>query len=163
MKISLDIELKDIPGQLVRALEPISELGGNIISVMHHHEKKTPLGNIPVQVVFEMDERNVDALVERLRERGVNVLRVGKERLKASKRVILIGHIVHSDIRDIIDSIDRTGFAEVVELSLEMPAIEKKSSASLKISAVSDEKLEDAMRILAEKLREKGIILISPI
>jgi len=96
MKISLDIELKDIPGQLVRALEPISELGGNIISVMHHHEKKTPLGNIPVQVVFEMDERNVDALVERLRERGVNVLRVGKERLKASKRVILIGHIVHS-------------------------------------------------------------------
>jgi len=44
-----------------------------------------------------------------------------------------------------------------------MPAIEKKSSASLKISAVSDEKLEEAMRILAEKLREKGIILISPI
>ena len=163
MKISLDIELKDIPGQLVHALKPISELGGNIISVLHHHNRKTPLGNIPVQVVFEIDERNVETLVQRLKRRGVSVLRVGRERLRSSKIVILIGHIVHSDIRDLIDSIDSTGFAEVVKLSLEMPAIDMKSSASLTISAVNEDKLNEAMEILRDVARKKGIMMISPI
>ncbi|MFH1323522.1 MAG: amino acid-binding protein, partial [Methanobacteriota archaeon] len=33
MIVSMTLELKDIPGQLVLALAPISELHGNIMSV----------------------------------------------------------------------------------------------------------------------------------
>ncbi|RLG36869.1 amino acid-binding protein, partial [Methanosarcinales archaeon] len=69
----------------------------------------------------------------------------------------------HSDIRDLIDSIDSTGFAEVVKLSLEMPAIDMKSSASLTISAVNEDKLNEAMEILGDVARKKGIMMISPI
>jgi len=163
MKIAMDIELQDIPGQLVLALEPVSDLGGNILSVLHERDKKTPSGRIPVELVFEMDEKKLDRLVERLKERGVKVVRIGKERLKESMVVLLIGHIVHSDVRDTIDCIDRTGFTEVVGLSLSMPSVAQKSSASLTLSAIGKKELKEALHILERTVNKKGIVVISPI
>jgi ACT domain-containing protein len=163
MKISMDIELKDIPGQLVLALKPVSDFGGNILSVLHQRDKKTPSGRIPVQLALEIEERRLDRLVEGLKERGVNVVRIGKERLKESMVVLLIGHIVHSDIRKMIDSIDSTGFAEVVELSLSMPGVDKKSSASVTLSAIGTEELKEALNILERTVNKKGIMVISSI
>ena len=163
MKISMDIELKDIPGQLVLALKPVSDFGGNILSVLHQRDKKTPSGRIPVQLVIDVEEKKLDRLVEQLKESGVNVVQIGKERLKESMVVLLIGHIVHSDIRGTINSIDSTGFAEVVELSISMPGVEKMSSASVTLSAIGKEELRDALSILEETGRKKGIQVISSI
>ena len=163
MKISMDIELKDIPGQLVRALKPVSDFGGNLLSVLHQRDKKTPSGRIPVQLVFEIEERRLDRLVEMLKESGVNVVRIGKERLKESMVVLLIGHIVHTDIRETIDSIDSTGFAEVVALSLSMPGVDNKSSASVTLSAIGKEELKEALNILERTANKKGIMVISSI
>ncbi len=159
----MDIELKDIPGQLVLALKPVSDLGGNILSVLHQRDKKTPSGRIPVQLVFEIEERRLDRLIARLKEGGVKVVRIGKERLKESMVVLLIGHIVHTDIRETIDSIDNTGFAEVVELSLSMPGVDKKSSASVTLSAIGKEELKEALNILERTVNKKGIMVISSI
>ena len=163
MKISMGIELKDVPGQLVHALKPVSDFGGNILSVLHQRDKKTPSGRIPVQLVIEMGERGLDRLVERLNESGVNVVRIGKERLKESMVVLLIGHIVHTDISGTIDTIDRTGFAEVVELTLSMPGVDEKSSASVTLSAIGKEELEEAFQILTSTVTKKGIMVISAI
>lgn len=163
MIISMTLELKDIPGQLVLALEPISELQGNIMSVVHQHEEKTPRGTIPVQVMFEIEQSRLDELTERLEKSGVRVARVGEERLRASVSVVLIGHIVHSDMGDTIDKIDSTGFAEVVDLSLSMPGIEKPSSAYLVINAVSNRELDKALDILRDVASRKELLLIEPI
>ncbi|MHC1585359.1 MAG: amino acid-binding protein, partial [Candidatus Syntropharchaeia archaeon] len=151
MKVSMDIELKDIPGQLVSALRPISDFGGNISSVIHHREKMTPRQTIPVQVVFDIDEGKLSPLVEELKRKGITIVRIGKERLKDRISVILIGHIIHSDVREIIDVIDKTGFAEVVELSISMPEIDKKSSAFLTINALGEEEMKKAIKLLQEK------------
>ena len=161
MKISMDIELEDIPGQLVHALEPVSDFGGNILSVLHQRDKKTPSGRVPVQLVVEIEEKRLDKLVDGLKGRGMNVVRIGKERLKESMVVLLIGHIVHSDIRETIDSIDSTGFAEVVKLSLSMPGVDKKSSASVTLSAIGEDELNEALAILEEATNKKDIMVIS--
>jgi ACT domain-containing protein len=150
MIVSMTLELKDIPGQLVLALLPLSELHGNIMSVIHQHEEKTHRGTIPVQITFEIDQSLLNELIERLEKSGVGVARVGEERLRSSVSVILIGHIIHSDIGDTIDKIDSTGFAEVVDLSLSMPAIEKTSSAYLVINAVGEKELKNALEILRD-------------
>ncbi len=163
MKVSMSIELKDIPGQLVLALQPISDLGGNIRSVLHQRDKKTPSGRIPLQLVLEIEERSLEILVARLKERGVNVVKMGEERLKESMMVLLIGHIVHTDLRETIDSIDSTGFAEVVELSLSMPGVAMKSSASVTLSAIGKEELKEALAILEDTAEKKGIMLIPSI
>lgn len=163
MIVSMTLELKDIPGQLVLALAPISELHGNIMSVVHQHEEKTPRGTIPVQVTFEIDQGVLDELIEKLEKSGVGVARVGEERLRSSISVVLIGHIIHSDIGDTIDRIDSTGFAEVVDLSLSMPAIEKTSSAYLVINAEGENELKNALEILREVAIKKDLLMIEPI
>lgn len=163
MIVSMTLELKDIPGQLVLALSPISELHGNIMSVVHQHEEKTPRGTIPVQITFEIDQKILNKLIERLEESGVRVARVGEERLRSSVSVILIGHVIHSDIGDTIDTIDSTGFAEVVDLSLSMPAIEKTSSAYLVINAVGEKELKRAIEVLREVADKKDLLMIEPI
>jgi len=163
MIVSMTLELKDIPGQLVLALAPISELHGNIMSVVHQHEEKTPRGTIPVQVTFEIDQGVLDELIEKLEKSGVGVARVGEERLRSSISVVLIGHIIHSDIGDTIDRIDSTGFAEVVDLSLSMPAIERTSSAYLVINAEGENELKNALEILREVAIKKDLLMIEPI
>jgi len=48
--VSIVVELKDQPGQLLKVLEPISRYGGNIISILHQRDKMTPLKRIPVEI-----------------------------------------------------------------------------------------------------------------
>lgn len=163
MIISMTLELKDIPGQLVLALSPISEFHGNIMSVIHQHDEKTPRGTIPVQVTFEIENSILNRLIERLEKSGVRVARVGEKRLNSTISVVLIGHIVHSDMGDTIDKIDSTGFAEVVDMSLSMPAIEKTSSAYLVINAIGEKELIMGLDILREVAKKKDLLLIEPI
>ncbi|HID26938.1 MAG TPA: amino acid-binding protein, partial [Methanosarcinales archaeon] len=91
MRVSMDLELKDIPGQLILAIQPISEFKGNIVSVIHHREKKTPRGTVPVQIVFEIDSANLEKLNKKLKENGIIIARVGEERLIEKGSVVLIG------------------------------------------------------------------------
>jgi ACT domain-containing protein len=159
----MDLELKDIPGQLVLALKPVSEFKGNLISVVHHHEKKTPRGKIPVHLVFEIKSDHLDNIISLLEESGISVVSVDEKRYLEHGAVILIGHIVHTDIKDTIDKIDNTGYAEVVDLNLAMPRINRPSSASLKIDAVSKQHMSAAIELLKSIAKEKDLLVIEPI
>ncbi|MFC1786749.1 amino acid-binding protein [Halobacteriota archaeon] len=163
MRITTDLELKDTPGQLVLALQPISDFDGNIVSVVHHRDKKTPRGMIPVQVAFEIGGDKLNDLIDKLKKNGIIVARVGEERLRESRVVIIIGHIVHSDIRDTIDQIDATGYAEVVDLAMSMPGINQRSSARLVINATGKKESESAVDLLRGIACEKDLLLIEPI
>ncbi len=163
MRVSMDLELKDIPGQLVLALKPVSEYKGNLISVVHHHEKRTPRGKIPVQLLFEIRSEHLDNVIRALEESGICVVSVDEKRYFEHGAVILIGHIIHTDIKDTIDKIDKTGYAEVVDLNLSMPHINKPSSASLKIDAVSKQHMREAVELLKSIAREKDLLVIEPI
>jgi ACT domain-containing protein len=163
MIVSMDLELKDIPGQLVLALKPISDFGGNIRSVIHHRAKRTPRNTIPVQVTFEVDEDKLKSILYVLGSNGVTVARLGEQRMHENVLVILIGHVVRSDIRNTIDAIDRTGFAEVVDLDMSMPGIGEHSSASLRINATGKKELQAALKILEEIAKKKNLLLITPI
>lgn len=162
MRITMDLELKDIPGQLVNALAPISDSGGNIVSVVHHHEKRTPRGTIPIQVTFDISD-GLEELKYRLESRDIAIIRVNEAKLLEHRTVILVGHIIHSDIRDTIDQIDRTGYAEVVDLAMSMPGINLKSSARIGISAAGKEEAKKAMNLLKAISKNKDLLVIEPI
>lgn len=158
----MDLELKDIPGQLVNALVPISDSGGNIVSVVHHHEKRTLRGAIPIQVTFDISD-GLEELKRRLEEKDIRIIRVNEAKLQEHRTVILVGHIIHSDIRDTIDQIDKTGYAEIVDLAMSMPGIKLKSSARIGINAMGKEESRKAMSLLREIAREKDLLVIEPI
>ena len=86
MRLSMDLELQDVPGQLLLSLEPFKKYKGNIISVVHHRDRKTPRGTVPVQIVFEIDPSNIDNVKKQLQENGIVVVRAGEEIGRASCR-----------------------------------------------------------------------------
>jgi len=160
VQVSMKLEMKDTPGQLVRALKPISDTGGNIIAVIHQRESLTRAEVIDVQVVIELPEKRLEELVARMNEQGVTVQRIGTERLIHKKSLILIGHIMHTDLTDTVDHIDTTGYAEVSELELIMPAIAEPSSARMMIKATNAEAMNKALEILRQVARKKDILVI---
>lgn len=162
-RISMDLELKDIPGQLALALIPLAEFKGNLVGVFHHREKRSPRGRIPVNMAFEIDPDNLPPLLEKLARNDITVARVNEDRLIEQLSLILIGHIVHTDIKDTIDAIDQTGSAEVIDLSLSMPRINGESSAHMIISATGKKELEHARSLLLEIAKRKDLLVIEPI
>ncbi|EJG07145.1 MAG: amino acid-binding protein [Methanofollis liminatans] len=158
----MKIEVKDAPGQLVAALKPISEAGGNIIAVIHEWDPTLRPKTRIVQVVLDLPEDRIDGLVESLTSRGVSILRMGEERLLMKRSVIMIGHLMHTDLSDTVDQIDCTGFAEVVEIHMTMPGIAQRSSALLTVSATNAAHMETAMEILRAVAKKKDLLLVEP-
>jgi len=163
LQVSMKLEMKDAPGQLVAALKPISEIGGNIIAVIHQRDEKSVGDVLGVQIVLKIQESRLNTLIEQIKSQGVNVVRIGKERLLYTQTVIIIGHIMHTDLGDTVDRIDCTGYAEVTELNLVMPAINEPSSARIVIRAVNRENMDQAMDILRSVAREKKLLIIEPL
>ena len=162
--ISIVVELLDKPGQLLSSLEPISRGGGNILSIIHQRDKITPLKRVPVEISFSVgDEKDAKRIIEKLRERGIIVKSYNEIRLIATTSVMLIGHIVKTDLSDTISRIDSTGFAEVVDMELTMPEVNRPSTAMLTISATGRDKLDEAIDILREVCRKKNLLLVEPI
>jgi ACT domain-containing protein len=163
VQVSMKLELRDSPGQLVAALQPISDMGGNIKTVIHEHDHAVGRGILGVEVVIEIPPEMLEGLKARLNERGISILRLGEERMGYRQTVILIGHLVHTDLGDTIDQIDRTGFAEVTHISLSMPAVRERTSAQFTIKSLSSEHMRQALFILRDVARQKDFLLIEPL
>lgn len=159
----MDLELQDIPGQLLLALQPLKDNKANIISVVHHRERKTPRGTIPVRFVVEMDRSKIEIVKEQLKNSGVTVVRAGEDRFIEAVSVVLVGHVLDSDLGDTVKRIDSTGFAEVMDLSLTMPGVDEPSSAYLKIRATGKAEIQKALTILRDVGVEKKLLVIEPI
>lgn len=159
----MKLEMKDSPGQLVAALKPISDVGGNIIAVIHQREPGQDTDTLNVQIVLELPEGRLENLVALLRAQGVHIQRIGEERLLYKRTVIMIGHLMHTDLSDTVDQIDSTGFAEVCEISVSMPAVSERSSSRITIKALSRNEMESALAILRRVSQQKSLLLIEPL
>jgi ACT domain-containing protein len=159
----MKLEMKDSPGQLVAALQPISDVGGNIIAVIHQRDPDPDNDTLGVQIVLELPKGRLDTLVALLKEQDVHIQRIGEERLLFQRSVILIGHLMHTGFADTFDQIDSTGFAEMTELVMSMPAINERSSSRITIKAVSREDMEAALAILRRVSQQKSLLMIEPL
>jgi len=163
VQVSMKLEMKDSPGQLVAALKPISDVGGNIIAVIHHRDPDTSQHTLNVQIVLALPEGRLDKLIALLKEQDVHIQRIGKERLVYKRTVILIGHLMHTDLSDTVDHIDTTGFAEVCEMAMSMPAINERSTSRVTIKAINREDMDQALAILRLVAKQKSLLLIEPL
>ena len=137
------LELVDEPGELLRALEPIAEHGGNLLSIFHERGNVTPRGHIPVEVDLEATEAQFDAIVDALREAGVNVIQAGAERYSEELTVVLVGHLVETDLSDTLQQFQECGGVSVADVSLSAPSgTEAASSARLRLVASEGRALE---------------------
>ncbi|MDY0267116.1 MAG: amino acid-binding protein [Methanimicrococcus sp.] len=167
MKVTMDIELKDEPGQLILALEPVSRNNANLISVFHYHKtnSNTKKGGEKLQVQLVLDAKGpvIEKIKEDMEKTGIRILRIGEEKYGETLTILMIGHVVNTDIRDTISRIDETRIAEVISMSLSMPEIDKPTSAAVTINAIGKEEMKKTIALLKEITKEKNIQLILPI
>ncbi len=154
------MELEDVPGQLLKALEPISRFGGNIQSIMHQRERKTPLGRIPVMLIFEVGDRaRLNRILAALRARGVRVTQLGEREGAVRTTALLIGP--HTDIRDTIDRLGALRGVGVSDLSLAMGGLGQESAARMTITTDNEKRASLAISNLQRIADRKKLLLIA--
>ncbi|MDR5656665.1 amino acid-binding protein [Halodesulfurarchaeum sp. HSR-GB] len=112
------LELVDEPGELLRALEPIAENGGNLLSIFHERGSVTPRGRIPVEIDLECAPEQLEQITAALRDRGINVIQAGTEKYGEEVLVLLIGARLEEDLSATIERIESETPASVIDLSL---------------------------------------------
>ena len=132
MRMDLVLAVLDVPGQLVRVLEPISGLGANLVTVIHKRDVKDDKGKIPVQLTLEGERENLQRVIEKFRELEITILEMDGFVKKIIVSTILIGHIVDSDIRDTMDKINKLEGVYVSGFDIQLNG-ENKSSALINI------------------------------
>jgi len=163
MKVRMNLELKDEPGTLIKALLPISKYGGNIVYVVHDRDKKRANGNITVQISIEANKDQVKEIKKALEDENIGILSIDEVKLIEDLAFIMIGHIVDTDIKDTIDRVDNTGYAEVIDLNLKMPNIKKESSARIIIRATGKDEMKKCVNLVNKIADEKDFVLIYPL
>ena len=157
------LELVDEPGELLRTLEPIANNGGNLLSIFHERGNLTPRGHIPVEVDLEATEKQFDVIVDALREAGVNVIQAGAERYSEELTVVLVGHLVETDLSDTLRRFTECGGVSVGDVSLSAPAgTEGPSSARLRLVATEGQS-SDALETVRAVAEEKDLDVIEPL
>ncbi|MBU0762152.1 MAG: hypothetical protein KKD39_03940 [Candidatus Altiarchaeota archaeon] len=162
MRVEMYLGLKDVPGSLVRALEPISSCGGNIVSVIHSRKKADVVG---VEVIF--DVRDISTLTRIIKELESNQVRVRDVIAEGtryySKKILtflLIGHVIDKDLRDTIDRINALGLVRDVEVRMVNP--DDESSVLMRVN-VSEEKRKSLYSELHALCSEKGFTIVKEV
>ncbi|MEA3254294.1 MAG: hypothetical protein U9Q22_00480 [Candidatus Altiarchaeota archaeon] len=158
MKVDMTLKLKDVPGMLIRAIEPISGHGGNIISVTHSRREKF----VSVYITFQVrDQTSLDLIKETLQKQkmGISEIKVEGRRyyLKKSLSFILVGHVIDTDIQDTIDRINTLGL--VSDIDVMMPSPEQKSSVMMNVD-VDEKRNGSLLKVVEEICVEKKFLLI---
>jgi len=157
------LELRDRPGELLRALEPVAEHGGNLLSIFHERGNLTPRGHIPVEVDMEATPQQFEAIVTELQAADMSVIQAGEERYDDELTLLLVGHLVDTDLSDTLSTIQEATGASVKDLSLSAPeGTEGESSARLWLATQSGrtEAVLDAVRSIAD---QKDLRVVEPL
>ena len=157
------LELVDEPGELLSALRPIAENGGNLLSIFHERGSLTPRGHIPVEVDLESPPDRFEIIVGALRDAGVNVIQAGAERYSEEIMVMLVGDVIDTDLSDTIDRIEACDRAVVTDLALSAPSgTEDIASARLRLATEAG-RTADALAIVRDIASEKGLRVVEPL
>ena len=161
MKIDLVLELLDSPGQLVKALEPISVFGANLVTVIHKRDYKNENGKVPVQLTLEGEHEDLKKVVARFEELGFTIIEMDGVVKKETITTIFFGHIVDQDLRDTMDRINALEGVVIVAFDIKLNG-EEKSTALINIEADIGKKQEVFDRI-AEIAEEKELLVINEV
>ena len=160
---TIRLELADEPGELLAALEPISENGGNLLSIFHERGNVTPRGRIPVEVDVEATPDRFEAIVAALRDAGVNVVQAGAEQYAEELVVVLVGDIVGADLSDTLRRVEESPSASVADVSVNAPAGRGEASGARLRLATRAGGSAEALALVRELADEKGLHVVEPL
>ena len=162
MRLNLVLELLDVPGQLLDALDPIGKLGANIVAVIHQRDVKTERGTIPVHISIEGDRETLKRVLKSIEEMDIQIIEVDGVVKKEKITTILIGNIVDKDLKETIKVLNNINGVRVADLNLKMSDNPEESASRIVIEADYGIKKE-LMRNINEYGISKGFLVINEI
>jgi ACT domain-containing protein len=160
LKVNVDLRLKDIPGQLVFALEPISTNGGNIVGVVHHRDVVMG-GHIAVNVTFEVrSDKTLQRILDTWKEREIDVARMGSLYETFPIECLLVGEISPQELNNIMERIESMEDMESVDVRYSVSAASEGKTAIIFGKVRKQDAVERVERFLEERAAEAGFILI---
>jgi ACT domain-containing protein len=162
MRLNLVLELLDVPGQLLDALDPIGKLGANIVAVIHQRDVKTERGTIPVHISIEGDRETLKRVLNAIEEMDIQIIEVDGVVKKEKLTTILIGNIVDKDLKETIKVLNIIKGVRVADLNLKMSDNPEESASRIVIEADYGIK-KDLMRNINKYGKSKGFLVINEI
>jgi len=160
---TIRLELVDEPGELLRALRPIGEKGGNLLSIFHERGDKTPRGHIPVEVDLEATPERYEAIVDELRSEGINVIQAGTERYSESLTVLLSGDLVDTGLSDTLTRIRENTNITISDFELSAPQGSSDISSGRLRLGIEEGETEHTLSVIRELADEKDLQVIEPL
>lgn len=161
MRMNLILEILDVPGQLVSILNPIGELGANVVTIVHKREIRAEEDKAAIEIALEGERENLQAVIDKFKEMGVSLIEVDDSVKKEKLSTILYGHIIDSDLRDTVDKINAVDGLVVSDLQLKLDG-ELKSTALITIE-LDLGKRDIAYNKIMEIAKEKDFLVIDEV
>ncbi|MFB6110228.1 MAG: amino acid-binding protein [Halodesulfurarchaeum sp.] len=157
------LELVDEPGELLRALEPIAENGGNLLSIFHERGSVTPRGRIPVEIDLECAPAQLDTITDAIRDRGINVIQAGTEKHGEEVLVLLIGPRLEEDLSETIERIENETPASVIDISLSGATDSEEISSGRFRLALETDTTSEPLEAVREVARDMDLQFVAPL
>lgn len=162
MRFNLVLDLPDIPGQLLEALEPIGRLGANIVAVIHQRDVKTERGTVPVQITVEGDKETLDKVMDALESKDIQIMEVDGVLRKEQITTVLVGDIIEEDVQDTVARLNQLEGVRVADLDLKMS--DKPENSATKVVMEADFGLRKAvLKNIKELGAKKGFLVINEV
>ncbi len=162
MRFNLVLDLPDVPGQLLDALEPMGRLGANIVAVIHQRDVKTERGTVPVQITIEGDKEILDRVMDALESKDIQIMEVDGVLRKEQITTVLVGDIVEEDVQDTVAQFNKLEGVRVADLDLKMSDNPENSATKMVMEAdfgLRKEVLNNIKKIGAKK----GFLVINEV
>lgn len=160
--IYIEAKLPDIPGSLIELIKPISQNGGNIYGVLHHHDKKTT-NLIPVDIWFEINkvrfEESLENIKNELLEKNIKLIKISVDPKNSILTIILTGHVFETDILDTIKRLDSKNI-KVLDLHAKFTEIDEVSSVMMKVEFPEVMTKIEMINEIEKICKEKDLFLI---
>ncbi len=160
--INLEVKLPDTPGSLVELIKPISNNGGNIFGILHHHDRIVN-NLIPVSVSFELSDELKDLSLKNIKkdlsDKNIQIVKVIIGKDERNLTVILTGHVFDTDITDTIKRLAKKNI-KVSELQAKFTEVTEVSNVKLKIFFPESITKEESIAELEKICKEKNLFLL---
>lgn len=162
MRLKLLIELPDTPGQLLNILQPLSNFGANVSTIIHEHDNRTADGKIPVHFTIDASKEVLEKAVDFIREQGVDIIEVDGVLQKEKQTFLLLGNLTTNDLMQTIHKIEEIEIIKISSVDLNIGNNLQESVCKVVIETRENKRTE-ATRLVQEIADNDKLVLIKEI
>jgi len=160
MMVNAQLYVKDLPGQLVKSLEPISLVNGNIVGVVHDREIIVN-HRICVNVTFEIDNnKRLEQLKDLWKTGDVLIAEIGSVYKTFSMEYMLVGDFNAPFIEKLIDKASKNISFESVDVNYSSKNASSTRTAMLLVEVLSEDDMKKLDKFLMTECRKNKIVHI---